>query len=151
MEIKTDDLTDARVAEFLEQHIKDMRSVSPPESKHALDLAGLKHPSITFWTAWEDETLVGTAAIKELEPTHGEIKSMRTNPAYRGRGIGSSLLTYLMNQAKARGYQRLSLETGAMPFFAPARNLYARHGFVVCEPFADYNADPNSVFMTIKP
>ena len=144
MQLKIDDLTDARIADFLEQHLEDMRAIC----KHALDLAGLKDPSITFWTAWEGETLLGTAAIKELEPSHGEIKSMRTSAAHRGQGIASSLLNHLIGQAKARGYQRLSLETGSMPFFAPARSLYAKHGFVACDAFAEYRADPNSIFMT---
>ena len=148
MEITIDDLSDARIAEFLEQHLEDMKSVSPPESKHALDLDGLKQPDITFWTVWQDDALVGCGALKELDSEHGEIKSMRTDLNSRGTGVGSFILRHLMNVAIVRGYRRLSLETGSMPFFEPARQLYSKFGFTFCDPFADYKLDPNSVFMT---
>ena len=148
MEIRVDDLSGPEIAEFLEDHIRDMRSVSPPESKHALDLEGLRKPDITFWTVWEHHQLVGCGAIKELDSTHGEIKSMRTRASHRGKGVGSFVLQHILRVAKERGYRRVSLETGSMPFFEPARRLYRSHGFRDCAPFSNYKKDPNSVFLT---
>ncbi|WKD49605.1 GNAT family N-acetyltransferase [Microbulbifer spongiae] len=150
MEIKVDDLTDPRIADFLEEHISDMKSVSPPESKHALDLDALKEPDITFWSVWQQGDLIGCGAIKELDKTHGEIKSMRTCSSKRGSGIGASLLKHILDEAALRGYERVSLETGSMPFFDPARKLYSKFGFNFCQPFADYKLDANSVFMELK-
>ncbi len=148
MKIKIDDLAGSEIAEFLEEHIREMKSVSPPESKHALDLEGLRKPEITFWTVWDDDRLIGCGAMKELDADLAEIKSMRTTALYRGQGIASMLLQHILNEAKQRGYQRISLETGSMPFFEPARNLYAKYGFEYCAPFSTYREDPNSVFMT---
>lgn len=148
MNIRVDDLTSPEIAAFLEEHIKDMRSVSPPESKHALDLAGLRRPEITFWTVWDGADLIGCGALKELDATHGEIKSMRTGAGHRGRGVAAAMLQHILTEAESRGYRRVSLETGAMPFFEPAHRLYARFGFERCGPFATYREDPNSVFMT---
>lgn len=150
MEIKIDDLNGPEIAGFLEQHSMDMNRVSPPESNHHLDLEGLKKPGITFWTVWDQEALIGCGALKQLDATHAEIKSMRTAESSRGQGIASYLLQYLIDEAKKRNYQRLSLETGAMDFFEPARSLYARFGFKPTQPFADYEEDPNSVFMTLE-
>ena len=148
MEIKIDDLSGSEIAEFLEEHIREMKSVSPPESKHALDLAGLRKPQITFWTVWDSSCLIGCGAMKELDASHAEIKSMRTTTSYRGKGVASMLLQHILNEAKLRGYRRISLETGSMPFFEPARNLYAKYGFKNCAPFSKYKEAPNSVFMT---
>lgn len=148
MQIVIDDLTGPEIAAFLEEHIRDMRAVSPPESKHALDLAGLRRPGITFWTAWHGGAIAGCCALKQLDAAHGEIKSMRTARTLRRTGIGSRLLDHVLREATARGYRRLSLETGAMPFFAPARALYLKFGFEPCGPFADYRPDPNSAFFT---
>jgi putative acetyltransferase len=148
MKIEIDDLTGPEIAAFLEEHLHDMRAISPPESKHALDLDGLRQPEITFWTVWDGSRLIGCGALKELDARHGEIKSMRTSAAYRRSGVASRLLQHIIDTAQARRYRRLSLETGSMPFFAPARRLYAKFGFVSCPPFADYVEDPNSVFMT---
>jgi putative acetyltransferase len=150
VEIKIDDLSGSEIAEFLEEHIKEMKSVSPPESKHALDLEGLRKPEITFWTVWENSCLIGCGAIKELDADRAEIKSMRTDISFRGKGVASMLLQYILNEAKLRGYRRISLETGSMPFFEPARKLYVKYGFENCAPFSTYREDPNSVFMTIK-
>jgi len=125
-----------------------MAQVSPPESRHALNLDGLRKPDITFWTIWNGATLAGCGALKELTPHHGEIKSMRTATTYLRQGIASRMLTHITTEAKRRGYRRLSLETGAFPYFEPARKLYASFGFSPCEPFATYKLDPNSVFMT---
>ena len=148
LEIRVDDLTDVRVHEFLAAHLRDMRSTAPPESCHVLDLTGLRQPEITMWTAWEGEQLIATAALKRLDATHGEVKSMRTDATVRQRGIGGVMLTHLMREAQAMGISRLSLETGAMAFFVPARALYEKHGFAYCAPFGDYRDDPSSVFMT---
>lgn len=152
--IRRDDLSDPRIAAFLEEHLADMRRVSPPESVHALDLDQLRQANILFFSAWDDastspgNTLLGTGAIKLLDAAHGEIKSMRTHAGRRGQGLAGRLLQHLMDQARAHGLQRLSLETGAEDFFAPARALYQRHGFVPCPPFEGYWDDPNSVFLT---
>ncbi|NJL20280.1 MAG: GNAT family N-acetyltransferase [Leptolyngbyaceae cyanobacterium SM1_3_5] len=148
MEIKIDDLSGSEIAEFLEEHIRDMKSVSPPESKHALGLEGLRKPEITFWTVWKGNHLIACGAIKELDVDHAEIKSMRTAAQYRGKGVASLLLEHILNEAKLRGYRQISLETGSMSFFEPARNLYAKYGFQSCAPFSTYQEDPNSVFMT---
>ena len=121
---------------------------SPPESVHALDLDALKKPEITFWTIWDSDDLVGCCALKELENRHAEIKSMRTAPVHRGKGIAKRMLAHILREAETRGYQRLSLETGSMAAFEPARNLYSSHGFVYCGPFEGYKEDPYSVFMT---
>lgn len=155
LNIRLDDLSDPRIADFLEEHLKDMRATSPPESVHALDLTKLRDPSVYFWSAWlgeagaADSTLVGTAAIKRLDAQHAELKSMRTSAAYRGKGIAKQVLLYVLDQARAQGLQRLSLETGTQPFFAPAHKLYLTHGFEPCGPFGNYTLDPNSRFLTM--
>lgn len=149
-DIRLDDLRDPRIAAFLEQHIDDMRAVSPPESKHALDLEGLRRPDIRFWSGWQGDELVGCVALRRLDAWHGELKSMRTAPQLRRQGLARSLLLRVLEQARAAGLRRLSLETGSMAFFAPARTLYAAHGFARCAPFGDYREDPNSVFMTCE-
>ena len=148
MRIIIDDLAGKEIAEFLEAHINDMKATSPPESKHALDIEGLRKPEITFWTIWDQQTLVGCGAIKELDSRHAEVKSMRTSASSKRKGIASKLLQHILNEAANRGYNRLSLETGSMPFFEPARKLYAKFGFEYCAPFSNYKEDPNSVFMT---
>lgn len=148
MEIREDDLTGAEIARFLEEHIEEMRAVTPPESKHALDLDSLRAADITFWTVWDEGMLVGCGALKELDDGHAEIKSMRTASTHRGKGVASSLLAHMLDVARGRGYRAVSLETGSFAFFAPARMLYERFGFEYCGPFADYVEDSNSVFMT---
>ncbi len=150
MKIKVDDLTGKEIAELLEQHISDMRAVSAPESKHALDLNGLRKPEITFWTVWNENSLAGCGAIDELNASHAEIKSMRTAPEYRNKGVATMLLRHMIEEAKSRNYRKLSLETGSMAFFEPARQLYLKFGFVYCEPFSNYKEDSNSVFMTME-
>jgi putative acetyltransferase len=148
MTIRIDDLSSPAIAAFLEEHISDMRSVSPPESKHALDLAGLRQPDITFWTLWHEGQIAGCCALRQLAADHGEVKSMRTARALRRQGLAVRLLEHLIQEARTRGYRRLSLETGAMPFFEPARRLYRKFGFEPCGPFASYRDDPNSAFFT---
>ena len=148
MKIKLDDLCGVEIADFLEEHITEMKAVSSPESKHALDLDGLKTPAITFWTVWDEDNLVGCGAIKELSTEQAELKSMRTKASYRGRGIASMLLLHILPEAKQRGYSHINLETGSMSFFKPARNFYTKYGFEYCKPFSTYKEDANSVFMT---
>lgn len=148
MQIRLDDLSGPEIHTLLEEHLQDMRRLSPPESVHALDLAALRRPEITFWTIWSDRELLGCGALKELEPDHGEIKSMRTASAHRREGVARTMLEHILDEAVRRGYGRLSLETGSLPAFAPARRLYEGFGFATCPPFADYLDDPNSLYMT---
>lgn len=149
MDIRIDDLSDPRIESFLDEHVQEMKSVSPPESKHALDIDSLRKPGITFWSAWLKEELVGCGALKELDPSHAEIKSMRVSSIHRGNRLASKLLSHMLAEAKSRGYEKLSLETGSMAFFRPARKLYEKFGFQYCEPFSDYEKDPNSVFLSL--
>lgn len=149
MEIKLDDLTGSEVAEIVGEHLQSMAQHSPPESIHALNLERLKKPEITFWSAWEQGELLGCGALKELDGQHGEIKSMRTSSSHLRKGVAKRLLQHIIEEAKQRGYQRLSLETGSMDAFEPAKRLYASYGFQYCKPFSDYIEDPNSVFMTM--
>jgi len=148
MQIRIDDLTGREIIELLEEHLRCMARVSPPESRHALNLDGLRKPDVTFWTIWNDSELAGCGALKELDGEHGEVKSMRTAYAYQRKGVASEMLRHIIDEAKRRGYRKLSLETGAMDYFEPARKLYASFGFQFCGPFATYRLDPNSVFMT---
>lgn len=148
MKIVLDDLSGPAVQMLLHEHLQHMRSMSPPESTHALDLDGLRRPEISFWSAWHDGALMGCGALKQLTPDHGEIKSMRTAQAFRRQGVARRLLDHIIDQARLRGLKRLSLETGSMASFEPARQLYRSRGFVPCAPFASYVEDPNSVFMT---
>lgn len=148
MEIRVDDLTGPAVVALLEEHLGWMARVSPPESRHALDLDGLRAPGVTFWTLWIGADLAGCGALKELEVRHAEIKSMRTATSFQRKGVASRILAHLIEEAERRGYRRLSLETGSMAYFEPARQLYERFGFGYCGPFGDYVEDPNSVFMT---
>lgn len=147
--IRKDDLQGAEIAAFLQQHLDDMRAVSPPESKHALDVDGLRAPNISFWTLWDQSELVGCVALQELDPEQGELKSMRVDGSRRGAGLGRQLLEHVIDEARRRGYRTLLLETGAMPYFTPARSLYERFGFRFRGPFGKYVEDPNSVFMQL--
>jgi len=148
LRIVIDDLSGPEIAEFLGEHIAEMRAISPPESKHALDLDGLRRPEVTFWSVVDGNVLVGCGAIKALDAGHAEIKSMRTAPSHQKRGVASVLLPHILAEARQMGFSQVSLETGSAEFFAPAHRLYAKFGFVRCGPFADYQEDPHSVFMT---
>ena len=148
MEIKIDDLSGPEVAELLTEHLQSMAEVSPPESRHALNLDELRKPGITFWSVWLGHVLAGCGALKALDRQHGEIKSMRTAKAHLRKGVATTLLEHILSEAKRRGYCRLSLETGSMPYFEPAHRLYRKFGFKTCPPFEGYVEDPNSVFMT---
>lgn len=148
MEIRTGGLDHPEVVALLQEHLQSMAQLSPPESIHALDLDGLRQPQVTFWSAWQDEELMGCGALKQLDAAHGEIKSMRTASRHRRKGVAAAMLEHILAEAGRRQYHRLSLETGSMQGFDAARQLYARFGFGFCGPFADYTDDPNSVFMT---
>jgi putative acetyltransferase len=150
MHLEIDDLTRPAVHALLEEHLSNMHELSPPESVHALDLSKLRSPDITFWTVWDGQCLLGCGALKELDATHGEVKSMRTPQALRRRGAGRTLLTRIVEVARQRGYRRLSLETGSGDAFIPAQRLYASFGFSTCGPFGSYVEDPHSVFMTLR-
>ena len=149
LDIREDDLTGPEVIALLAQHLDDMHTHTPAESVHALDVDRLRADGVTFWSAWSDGRLAGCGALKQLDPTHAEVKSMRTADELRGRGVAGTLLTHMIAEARARGYRRLSLETGSNPPFEPARRLYERFGFAYCEPFGDYELDPWSVFMSL--
>lgn len=148
MKIIIDDLTGSEVILLISEHLHGMTLHSPPESIHALGLEELKKPEITFWTAWEGDQLLGCGALKELDRQHGELKSMRTASAHLRKGVAQAMLEHIITEAQRRGYTRLSLETGSMDAFTPARKLYEKYGFHYCPPFGDYEEDPNSLFMT---
>ena len=149
MRIVVDDLSGPAIAAFLTEHVEEMRSITPLESKHALDLDGLRRPEITFWSVLDgDDAVVGCGAVKALDASHAELKSMRTAQARKRSGIASLLLEHILAEATRMGFARISLETGSADFFRPARSLYEKYGFDYCEPFADYRLDPHSVFMT---
>jgi putative acetyltransferase len=148
MEIKVDDLSGAEVAALVAEHLQNMHTESPPGSCHALNLDKLKQPDITFWSVWENGELLGCGALKEIDGEHGEIKSMRTSSTHLRKGVAKEMLNHITQEAKRRGYKRLSLETGSMAAFIPAMKLYESFGFEYCDPFADYREDPHSVFMT---
>jgi len=147
--ITEDGLDDPDVLALLREHLQGMADHSPPESIHALDVGGLKAPGITFWTMRDGSEVLGCIALKQLDERHGEIKSMRTASAHLRKGVGAALLEHLVAEARRRGYERLSLETGSGPGFEAAHALYRKFGFVECGPFADYREDPFSRFMTI--
>ena len=148
MEIRIDDVRSPEVIELLRTHLASVALHSPPESVHALGLDALRQPDITFWGVWRGAELMGCGALRELDSSHGEVKSMRTAAVHLRKGVAATLLRHILDEAGRRSYRRLSLETGSMEAFAPARSLYARFGFTPCGPFADYVEDPYSVFMT---
>ncbi len=148
MDIRVDDLSGPEIIRLLHEHLQSVALHSPPESVHALGLEALRNPDITFWSVWQDSELMGCGAIKELDSRHGEIKSMRTVSLHLRKGVAVSLMHHILEEAERRSYERLSLETGSMDAFAPARSLYASFGFEPCGPFANYVEDPHSVFMT---
>ncbi len=148
-EIRPDDLTSAEMAGLIAIHARTMLAASPPESCHFLPLEGLRQPSVSVWSLWEDGALLGCGALKDLGDGTGEIKSMHTREALRGRGLGRMMLEFILGEARRRGYTALWLETGSMDAFIPARRLYEAYSFRYCGPFGDYADDPNSVFMTL--
>lgn len=150
MDIRVDDLRGPEIKELLEAHLELMCAITPPESVHALDLDGLRASEVTFWTMWIDDALLCCGALKEIGPTHGEIKSMHTAARARGIGLARKMVEHILGEARSRNYTRLSLETGSFDAFIPARTLYADFGFQMTEPFGDYELDPNSAYMTLE-
>ncbi len=148
--IREDDLTGADIRALLEAHLADLALHSPACSVHAMPVDRLREPDVTFWSVWSDDHVVGCGALKEIDATHGEVKSMRTIDEVKSQGVGALVLEHLLAEAKRRGYSRVSLETGSNEPFQPAHRLYARRGFEVCGPFGDYAEDPWSVFMTLE-
>ncbi len=149
LQIRVDDLSGDATRALIAAHLDGMHDSSPPESVHALDIDGLRHPSITFWSAWRDDRLAGIGALKTLDAERGEIKSMRVSDAFLGQGVGRALLRHIVAAARDRGMKTLWLETGSPADFEAARRLYLSEGFTPCGPFADYREDPYSVFMTL--
>jgi len=143
-----DDLTGPEIVALLRLHLDEMYQWSPPESVHAMPIERLRQPDVTFYSAWDGPRLAGCGALKQLDPAHGELKSMRAAPDYRRRGVGKAILLHLLAEARTRGYARVSLETGRPEPFLPARRLYEAHGFVECPPFAEYVLDDFSICMT---
>ena len=146
--IAPDDPRAADVRALIARHLAFANEHSPPEDVHALDLTGLLDPDVSFFSYRLDGELLAVGALRALGPSHGELKSMHTVKAARGGGIGRAMLDHLLDVARARGMRRVSLETGTMAAFEPARRLYARAGFEPCEPFGDYFHSPNSTCMT---
>jgi putative acetyltransferase len=149
MEFLLDDLRGDAIRELLRLHLASALKHSPPGSVHALDLDGLRRADVRLWSCWQDGQLLGCCALRELSPEHGEMKSMRTAPGHQRKGVGTLMLRHLLREARARGYRRLSLETGSNEAFAPARRLYEGHGFRYCAAFGDYAEDPWSRFMSL--
>jgi putative acetyltransferase len=146
--IAVDDPRTADVRALLERHLAFANEHTPPEDVHALDVDALVHPSVTLVACRIDGRLLGVGALRDLGDGHGELKSMHTAAEARGRGVAGAIVTHLIGLARERGLTRLSLETGTPDAFAPARALYARHGFVECGPFGDYRPSTSSTFMT---
>jgi putative acetyltransferase len=145
-----DDPESADVRALLDKHLSFARDHSPPEDVHALDIPGLLAENVSFFSIREAGALVAVGALKQLDEFHAEVKSMHTAEGVRGRGVGRAMVDHLIAVARARGCRRISLETGSMAAFAPARALYASAGFALCQPFADYRLSPNSVCMTLE-
>lgn len=148
LRIVEDDLTGTRIAALLRLHLEEMHAWSPAESVHAMPIERLRADDVTFYSAWAGDALAGCGAIKQIDPLHGELKSMRAHPDWRGKGVGKAILAHLLAVARSRGYRQVSLETGRPEPFRPARELYRSHGFSECPPFADYTDDPFSICMT---
>jgi putative acetyltransferase len=138
------------VNDLLIKHFIELRSVSPEGSAHVLDIPGLKVSSIKFWSLWEENQLIGCGALKFLDETHGEFKSIRVADKFRGKGTGEKIISHLIDEAKKISIKKLSVETGTGEFFSPARKLFQKFGFKKCEPFAHYKEDPNSCYFNLE-
>jgi putative acetyltransferase len=150
LRIECDDLSRPQVLALLEEHVRNMYELSPPDKVFAFNANKLRAPDITFWTAWKGELLMGCAALKELSPTEGEIKSMRTPSARRRTGAARALLSHIIEIARFRAYRALYIETGCNPAFLPAQTLYRSTGFAPCGPFGQYRENGNSAFMSLS-
>lgn len=148
IDIRVDDLSSRATQALIVAHLAGMHDTSPPESVHALDIDGLRHPTITFWSAWIDGELAGIGALKTMDAERGELKSMRVDDRFRGSGVGRAILRHIVAAARERGMTSLWLETGTPEDFVPAVRLYESEGFTRCGPFEGYVDDPFSVFMT---
>ena len=144
-----DNFDNPEVHDLLVKHFIELRSVSPEGSAHVLDISGLKDQSIKFWSLWESDELMGIGALKFLNKTHGEFKSIRVNDKFRNKKNGLKVINHLINEAKKLDIRKLSLETGAGVFFTPARRLFIACGFKLCAPFSHYVKDINSVYMSM--
>ena len=149
MRIEIDEVSRPQVLALLEEHLRNMHEITPPEFVFAFDATKLREPGVVVWSAWRDDVLLGVAALKELSTTRGEVKSMRTPADLRGQGAGRALLNHILEIARQRGYRELFLETGNQPAFTPALTLYRSVGFRECGPFGDYTENGNSVYMTL--
>jgi putative acetyltransferase len=150
VEITRDDLSDGRVISLLQEHRQEMLKHSPLDSVHALDVAAMHALNLSFWSATINDSMAGCVGLKQLDSTHAELKSMKVSDAFVGKGVGRALLDHVLLQAKQLGCKRLSLETGSMRVFIPARSLYESVGFVLCSPFDGYVYDSNSVCMSLE-
>lgn len=148
--VAEDDPSEPDIIALLERHLEFARAVTPPDDVHALDLDGLLHESVTFFSIRADGRLLGIGAIKQLDERHMELKSIHTAAEARGNGVGRAMVDHLVDVARHRGARRVSLETGSMDEFAPSRALYSRVGFVECGPFGDYHPGRSSTFMTME-
>ena len=147
MHTVADDLSGHEVTDLLSYHMREMRAHSPEPSRHSLDLATMRTPELAWWTVWDGQSLMGCAALREVDSGHGEVKSMRTAPEHLRKGVARQMLTHIIGVARDRGYIRLGLETGSGPDFAPALALYRGFGFKDGEMFGDYRPDPFLRFM----
>lgn len=150
MKVIENNFDNAEVNHLLTKHFIELRSVSPDDSCHVLDIKGLKDSSIKFWSFWDNNQLIGCAALKFLDDEHGEFKSIRVEDNSRGKGVGEKIISHLIEVAKNEGIKRLSIETGAGDFFKSARKLFKKFGFKTCRPFADYKEDPNSCYFDLE-
>jgi putative acetyltransferase len=150
IEIRVGGLGNERVEALIRYHRDEARATTPSCNAHSLDSSGLADPSVSFFSAWDGDTLLGIGAIKQLDETHAELKSMRTAPDQLRRGVARAMLAHLVGLARERGYARLSLETGTAPMFTPANAMYEAAGFVDCPPFGGYRASPYNRFMTLR-
>jgi putative acetyltransferase len=149
IEVRRDDPNNTALGGLLEAHVAEQHGNVPPGFAFALDARGLSDPAVTFWSAWDGERVVGMGALKELDAANGEVKSMRADAAYLGKGVGHAVLSTIVAEARARGYARLYLETGTTPAYDAALALYRRAGFVACDAFADYRPSPHNQFLTL--
>ena len=150
MKVIENNFDNIEVNDLLTKHFIELRSVSPDDSCHVLDIKGLRNPSIKFWSFWDNNQLIGCAALKFLDNEHGEFKSIRVEDRFRGKGIGEKIISYLINVSKKEGIKKLSIETGSGDFFSSARKLFKKFGFKTCVPFADYKEDPNSCYFNLE-
>ena len=150
MKVIENNFDNAEVNHLLTKHFIELRSVSPDDSCHVLDIKGLKDSSIKFWSFWDNNQLIGCAALKFLNDEHGEFKSIRVEDNSRGKGVGKKIISHLIEVAKNEGIKKLSIETGAGDFFKSARKLFKKFGFKTCRPFADYKEDPNSCYFDLE-